>query len=103
MSNKLEFNSVEYRQCMLEASRSFADGIWLYYDHANVSLDLIHPCKYDFLSFENIDSDYTSYHIERYLFGIEDISNGVYSNHPLEDLTLEEILNIVGEDGWKFE
>ena len=38
-----------------------------------------------------------------YIFRIEDISNGVYSPHPLEDLTLEEILEIVGKDGWSFD
>lgn len=103
MSDKLEFNSMEFRQCMLDGSKHFADGIWLYYDHADVYLDLIHPCLYDFLSFENIDNDYKDWHIEQYLFQVEDISNGVYSNHPLEGMTLEEILNVVGEDGWRFE
>lgn len=103
MSIKLKFNSKEFRQCILDGSRHFADGIWLYYNKTDIDLDLIHPCKYDFLSFYEIDNDYKDYHIEKYLFSVEDISNGIYSNHPLDNLTLEEILDVVGEEGWSYE
>lgn len=101
---KLEFLSDEYLEEVYQASKSFHIGIYVNYKNAKgIKRDLIHPCGWDFISFLYIDEDDANDCIYNYLFRIEDISDGIYSSHPLEDLTLKEILEIVGENGWGFE
>lgn len=101
---KLEFLSDEYLEEIYQASKSFHNGIYVNYEKVKeIKKDLIHPCGWDFISFICVDEDDPNDCIYNYLFRIEDISEGIYSSHPLEDLTLKEILEIVGENGWSFE
>lgn len=54
-----------------------------------------HPCGWDFISFDNLESheDIYNYHIT-----LDDISNGVYDEHPYEEMTILEIIKEVGKD-----
>ena len=103
----LEFASDEFvNEMYLAAVESFCGGIFVNYGRADkdivISYD-IHPCGWDFVSFENIDNDYKDECVYNYLFQVEDFSNGIYSQHPLEGKTLKEILQIVGRENWNFE
>lgn len=107
---KLKFVSNEFLEEMFKVSTLFAGGIYIRYDKArSVNQEYIHPCGWDFLSFENVEEvqddnpeDY-DWSILNYVFEVEDFSNGIYQTHPLEGYTLKEILKIVGEDNWSFE
>lgn len=88
------------------AAQYFGNGIWIKYDGiAEINKYEIHPCGYDFLSFENIEMDdhRSCWHIENYEFIVSDFSDDIYSRHPLEGCTLEQILDIIGEKNWNFE
>ena len=111
--NKLKFLSDDFLEEMVKISTLFAGGIYINYDHTkSVESCHIHPCGWDFLSFENIEIDDEKsieeaqdydYSVFNYVFETEDISNGIYEKHPLEGYTLKEILKIIGEKGWAFE
>lgn len=47
-----------------------------------------HPCGWDFLNFQDIDKE----EILEYMFDLDDICEGCYSEHEFEGLTLKEIL-----------
>lgn len=95
----LDFNSEEFRSEMVKvANEVFCGGIYVFYSRSKISHLVVHPCGYDFLDFSSIEDD-----VEEYKFDINDISNGIYTYHPLQDKTLMEILNEVGEKGWSLE
>lgn len=100
---KLEFASNEFLKEVYESSKFFGEGIYVYYHKTDIKSYEIHPCGWDFISFENIDNDEKDYCVYNYMFGLEDITNGLYSCHPLEGLTLKEILEKIGEENWSFE
>ena len=72
------------------ACEFFAEGIW-------IKTEFSHPCGYDWLSFEMIDD------LDHDKFDASDFSHGIYNSHEFEGKTLQEILNILGPDGWCFE
>ena len=111
--DKLEFLSDKYLMEMYESSKFFGCGIYVTYEKAQgFRHNLVHPCCWDFISFENIEytdcmskaeaKDY-DWSVYNYTFDSNDISNGVYDRHPFENYTLKEILEVVGENGWNFE
>ena len=59
-----------------------------------------HPCGWDFISCEQLEVQDDIYFVP---IEISEISNYCYSSHPLENLTLAEIIKEVGMDGWCFE
>ena len=101
--DKLEFASNEFMKEMYESSKFFGDGIYIYYNRPCAMREEIHPCGWDFISFEHIDNDDKDYCIYNYIFGLEDITNNIYSSHPFDGLTLKEILEKIGESNWSFE
>ena len=113
MNKELKFLSDEYLEEVYKASKFFHIGIYVNYKNAKgIKRDLIHPCGWDFISFENIeDTDCMSkaeakdydWSVYNYTFDSNDISNGVYDRHPFENYTLKEILEVFGENGWNFE
>lgn len=89
---------------MVEVTKEFFnDGIWIKYDGININRNYIHPCGYDFLSFDLIEIDDEDFDVEENTFSVCEFSNGIYDEHPLENKTLEEILDIIGENNWSFE
>lgn len=52
-----------------------------------------HPCNWDWLDFKQIDNEDVEYDILHYKFELDDISNGIYSNHEYEGLTLKQVIN----------
>ena len=98
-NNMDKFPSDDYLCEIYKGSSFFENGIYVHYDNAKgIDKNLIHPCGWDFISFKNVNEEYPNYIIYDYIFRIEDISNGVYYPHQLE-----EILEIVGKDGWSFD
>lgn len=94
----LKFNSKEFRSEVVKvANEVFYGGIYVFYSRSKIHYLTVHPCGYDFIDFSMVDD------IEKYKFDKNDISNGIYDYHPLENKTLNEILNIVGEKGWSIE
>jgi hypothetical protein len=88
----IEINE-DYAKCVFDnAKRYFCDGIY-------VKTNDMHPCGWDFISFEYIDE----FEDLMYPIGSERISNAIYDSHDYEDLNLLEILQKVGMDGWCFE
>lgn len=72
----------------------FSDGIWVKAD--------VHPCGYDWLSFRELEEE----DIDTYKFEIGDFSGNIYNyewSYPLEDKTLQEILDELGDDGYCYE
>lgn len=68
---------IEIMEC---AKDIFCNGIYVPCD--------VHPCGWDFISFENIEDN----NIE-YVFENEDISDGIYDgSHDYDGLNLEEVL-----------
>lgn len=59
-----------------------------------------HPCGWDFINCEQLE---TQDDIYRFKIEVSEISNYCYNSHPLENLTLAEIIKEVGMDGWCFE
>lgn len=110
--NELKFLSDEFLEEMVKISTLFGGGIYINYNYTESVKDYyIHPCGWDFLSFEGIDIDDERSKEEaqdydcsvfNYIFETEDFSNGIYEKHPFDGYTLKEILKIVGEKGWSF-
>lgn len=59
-----------------------------------------HPCGWDFISLEDIDSTTDAFEEP---VGLYAISGGNYDSHDFEDMTLEDIISSVGIHGWCFE
>ena len=55
--DKLEFNSPQFLIEMVKISKGFSEGIFVRYDDIDKSKFLVHPCGWDFISFESIDED----------------------------------------------
>lgn len=93
MEKYTEINENYARDVFNAAKNVFGDGIYV---ESNV-----HPCGWDFVSFK----DYKDYEEieDNYGFYLDDISNGIYNEHPFEDRTLLNILEEVEMDGWCFE
>lgn len=78
------------REVFDAARKIFCDGIYV--------KSSAHRCGWDFLDFEWV----TERELDEYEFSAEDFNEN-YSTHDLEGLTLAQILEKVGDDGWCFE
>lgn len=54
-----------------------------------------HPCGWDKIDIEDIEDIYSS-------IPIENISNNIYNEHQFEDISLYDIINQMGINGWSF-
>lgn len=75
------------------AKEVFGNGIY-------VRTEGIHPCGWDFISFEYLEcaEDMFDYEIE-----IDSISNSCYDYHDYVGKTMEDIIKEVGMNGWCYE
>lgn len=82
----IELTNEIIKEIVRVANEVFGGGIYVPCEH--------HISGYDFLDFNMIDSFDEEYNELNYVFDLNDISNGIYNNHPYENKTLNEILKI---------
>jgi hypothetical protein len=79
--SETNFTDEQALEIFKTAKEVFCNGLY-------VKVKGAHPCEWDFISFEYCDDD----DIKDWLFWGDDISGGIYDNHPYNRMTLKEIL-----------
>lgn len=93
LSTKAQFNSEQFLSELFESAKEyFCNGIYVLSDQ--------HPCGWDFISFENFEAESDLWK-EPILDS--DISNGCYILSNFENMTVQDVMNEVGPEGWCFE